>query len=418
MGIGANWAGSHQFAATVLHEPATVDELQRIVAGTEKIRALGSRHCFNDIADSAELVSLARMPRELAVDRANNTVTINAGLTYGELGTALEAEGLAIHNMASLPHITVAGAVATATHGSGDRCGNLSTAVAGMELVTASGDIIQLTRGDDDFNGAVVHLGALGVVTRLTLDVEPSFKMAQQVFRDLSWEAVDAHFDEITSAGYSVSFFTDYGDAVAELWIKDRVDDEHPFQLREHYLEALAADVDLHPVPRLDAANCTVQRGEVGGWADRLPHFRVDSVPASGNEIQTEYMIDRKHAVPAIQALRAVAPHFLAHIWTAEIRTACADELWMSMAYGQDIVCLHFSWFFEPEEVARILPIVQEALAPFEPRPHWGKVNTLPGPDVNARYPMHAEFVALAERLDPTGKFRNAYLERTVFANE
>ncbi len=415
MSIGVNWAGSHTFAAKVLHEPETIDELRRIVAKAPKIHALGSRHCFNDIADSDELVSLARLPQELTIDRANNTVTVAAALTYGELGVALEAEGLAIHNMASLPHISVAGAVATATHGSGDRCGNLSTAVAGMELVTSSGDIVRLTRGDDDFAGAVVHLGALGVVTRLTLDVEPSYRMAQQVFRDLSWDAFDAHFDEITSAGYSVSFFADYGPTIAELWIKDRVDDEHPFQLREHYLEALAADIDLHPVPRLDAANCTVQRGEAGCWADRLPHFRVDSIPASGNEIQTEFMIRRELAVPAVQALREIAPHFIDHIWTAEIRTAAADDLWMSTAYGHDIVCLHFSWMFDPPAIERFLPIVQATLTPFEPRPHWGKVNTLPAAEVNARYPKHADFVALANRLDPRGAFRNAYLERTVF---
>jgi xylitol oxidase len=416
MGIGANWSGSHTFAATVLHEPTSIDELQRIVAGAAKIHALGSRHCFNDIADSAELVSLARMPRELTVNADRSTVTIDAGMTYGELGVALERAGLAIHNMASLPHISVAGAVATATHGSGDRCGNLSTAVAGMELVTSSGDIVQLRRGDADFNGAVVHLGALGVVTRLTLDVEPSYRMAQQVFRNLAWDAFDHHFDELTSAGYSVSFFTDYGETIAELWIKDRVDDAHPFRLREHYLEALASDIDIHPVPRLDAANCTVQRGEVGCWADRLPHFRVDAVPASGNEIQTEFMIGRQHAVQAVQALRLIAPHFIDHIWTAEIRTVAADDLWMSTAYGHDIVCLHFSWFFEPEEIARFLPIVQETLTPFSPRPHWGKVNTLPGAEVNARYPKHADFIALANRLDPRGAFRNDYLERTVFA--
>ena len=416
MGIGANWSGYHTFGATALHEPESLDAVRRIVSATPKLHALGTRHCFNDIADSAELLSLARMPRELTVDRDASTVTINAGMTYGELGIALDAEGFAIHNMASLPHITVAGAVATATHGSGDRCGNLSTAVSALELVTASGDVLQLARGDADFAGAVVNLGALGVVTRLTLDVEPSYRMAQQVFRNLAWDEVDARFDEITSAGYSVSFFTDYGESVAELWIKDRVDNDHPYQPRESYLGAPAATIDLHPVPRLDAANCTVQRGIAGGWADRLPHFRIDSVPASGNEIQTEYMIDRRHAVPAIQALRAIAPHFIDHIWTAEIRTAAADDLWLSMAYGQDIVCLHFSWFFELEEVARILPIVQAALAPFEPRPHWGKVNTLPGAEVNARYPKHADFVELAGRFDPTGKFRNEYLERTVFA--
>jgi xylitol oxidase len=416
MGIGVNWAGSHTFAATTLHEPTSLAELQRIVANAPKIHALGTRHCFNDIADSVELVSVAKLPRELTIDRANSTVTIDAGVTYGALGVALEQAGVAIHNMASLPHISVAGAVATATHGSGDRCGNLSTAVAGMELVTSSGDIVQLTRGEPDCDGAVVHLGALGVVTRLTLDVEPSYQVAQQVFRNLSWDAFDAHFDAITSAGYSVSFFTDYGETIAELWIKDRVDDAHPFNLREHYLDALAADVDLHPVPRLDAANCTIQMGVAGCWADRLPHFRVDAVPASGNEIQTEYMIDRRHAVAAVRALREIAPHFLDHIWTAEIRTAAADTLWLSTAYGQDIVCLHFSWFFEPEFVARILPIVQDALTPFAPRPHWGKVNTLPAAEVNARYPKHADFVALANRLDPRGAFRNPYLDRTVFA--
>ena len=201
-----NWAGNYSYRAPQLARPSSVEELQGLVAGARKIRALGSRHSFNSIADTAgTLVVLDRLDPDIRVDAANLTVTVNGGTRYGTLAAELQRQGFALHNLASLPHISVAGAVATGTHGSGDANGNLATAVAGLELVTADGSILRMHRGDEDFDGMVVGLGALGIVTKLTLDIRPSFDVAQSVFENLSWDLVLENFDRITSSAYSVS---------------------------------------------------------------------------------------------------------------------------------------------------------------------------------------------------------------------
>jgi xylitol oxidase len=410
-----NWAGNHSFAAAKLHEPATLDEVRSIVARASNIHALGSRHSFNDVADGPELISLDKMDPWIEIDRDRRTVSVSPAIRYGDLARILEREGLALHNMASLPHISVGGAVATATHGSGDANGNLSTAVAGMELVTSDGDVVHVSRGDVQFSGMVVHLGALGVVTRLTLDVQPSYLMRQEIYEHLPWDALLDRFDEVMSSADSVSVFTEYGDDAGSLWRKSRVDLEHPGPRLERFLGARAATQMLHPVPGLSAENCTEQLGVPGPWADRLSHFRMDAVPASGNELQAEYMVARRHAVAALKVLRDFVQPYRRHLWISEIRTAAADDLWLSGAYGADTVCLHFSWKMEPDAVARILPLLEDALAPFQPRPHWGKLFVATARDLAPRYERLPDFRRLADRLDPRGAFRTAFLERHLF---
>lgn len=410
-----NWAGNYTYTASTIHHPRSIDELCKIVAGAPRIRALGSRHCFNAIADSAELVSLERLDVPIEIDREAGTVTVSGGMRYGDLAQALVREGLALHNMASLPHISVAGTIATATHGSGDANGNLATAVAALELVTSDGEILHAARGDDDFAGMVVNLGALGVVTRVTLDVEPSYLVRQEVFEHLPWQTLYERFDEVMSSAYSVSLFQDFGHTVGSVWLKSRVDPVHPEPLRDEFLGARAATRHRHPMETLTGENCTEQLGVPGLWADRLPHFRMDATPASGDEIQAEYMVPRRFAIPALEALRARALAIRPHLLITEVRTVEADDLWLSSAYGTDTVCLHFSW--KPDQVAvdQVLPVVEEALAPFEPRPHWGKAFTMDAPELEARFPELPEFRRLAARLDRRGAFRNAFLDRHVF---
>lgn len=413
--IGTNWAGNHTYRAARLHQPTSLDELRSIVAAAPRIHALGSRHCFNDIADSAELILLDRLDQPIEIDRDASTVTVGGGVRYGNLAVALEREGLALHNMASLPHISVAGAVATATHGSGDANGNLSTAVTALELVTSDGEVVTAARGDDDFGGMVVSLGALGVVTRVTLDVEPTYQMRQQVFDHLDWDVVYDRFDDVMSGADSVSLFTDYGDTVDQVWVKSRIDPDDPAPLPECFLGAVAASGPLHPVRRLSADSCTEQLGVLGTWADRLPHFRMESVPASGDEIQAEYMIPRHVAVPALRAMRELAPTIQPHLHISEVRTVTADDLWLSTACGMETVCIHFSWKSDPIAVERVLPLVEQALAPFEPRPHWGKQFVMHASDIDARYERLPDFQRLAKKLDPRGAFRNDFLDRYVF---
>src|SRR3712207_2707757 len=370
---GKNWAGNYTYRAEKLYRPSTIEQAQEIIAGAPAVRVLGSRHSFNDIADSSELITLEAMPTDVVVDHATNAISFNAALKYGELVETLGAEGVALHNLASLPHISVAGAVATATHGSGDTNGNLATAVRSLELVTSGGEIIEASRGEPDFDGLVVGLGALGAVTRITLDVEPTYEVRQRVFEGLSWEALCEHFDEIISWGYSVSVFTRWAETTDQVWVKSRVADE-PEQVEGDLFGAVAAEVDRRPILGFDATPCTPQLGRPGLWSDRLPHFRMGFVPSSGEELQSEYLLPHGSAVDALQAVRCLAQRIRPLLLACEIRTVAADRLWMSTAYDRASVALHFTWKPAPAAVADVLVHLERALFPFAARPHWGKV--------------------------------------------
>lgn len=408
--VGTNWSRFHHYRAERLHEPTTVDEVRRIVAAAPRIRALGSRHSFSDLADSTELISLAGLDSDIRIDAETETVSFSAGVRYGELGARLEAAGWALRNLASLPHITVAGAVATGTHGSGDHNGTLSRAVSGLELVTADGDLRTIAPWDSDFDGSIVALGALGVVTRLTLDIEPTFTVRQDVYEGLAWDDFLAHADAIFARAYSVSVFTGWtGSTVGSVWLKSRIGSSKP---PASLYGALPQRTDLHPLDGVPATNTTPQGGVPGPWIDRLPHFRLEFTPSNGDEIQSEYLVPRAHAVAAIEAVRALSPRLAPHLHVSELRTMAADSFWLSGASETEALGIHFTWKFEPDAVLGLIPLVEEALAPFAARPHWGKVFSAPPQHL---YPRLPDFVALAEAMDPTGKFRNEFLERNVF---
>lgn len=410
---GKNWAGNYAYRAQKLHRPTTIEQAQEIIAGAPRVRVLGSRHSFNDIADSSELVTLEDMPEDVIVDHEAGTVSLGAALKYGELVETLDAEGVALHNLASLPHISVAGAMATATHGSGDANGNLATAVAGLEIVTSSGEIIEASRGEPDFDGLVVGLGALGAVTRITLDVEPAYEVRQRVFEGLGWEALFESFDEVTSCGYSVSVFTRWDEIAGHVWVKSRVTDE-PERVEDDLFGAVAAEVDRHPILEFDAAPCTPQLGRSGSWSDRLPHFRMGFTPSSGEELQSEYLVPRRRALEAIEAVRTLADGIRPILQVSEIRTVAADRLWMSMSYGEDVVGIHFTWKPEPDAVEAMISRLEAALAPFGARPHWGKLFDAGAAEIAPLYERLPDFVRLIERLDPRGAFSNAWLETRV----
>jgi alditol oxidase len=410
---GTNWAGNHRYRAERLHRPATVEELREVVATAARVRVLGSRHSFSDMADSVELVTLDDLPPDVVVDRAAGTVSLPAGLRYGELAEALHAEGVALANLASLPHISVGGAVATATHGSGDANGNLATAVAGLELVTSSGELLTAGRGDADFDGLVVGLGALGAVTRITLDVEPAYRVRQRAFNDLPWEVLVDRFDEVTAAGYSVSVFTRWGEAVDQVWVKRRVTGD-PEPDAGSFFGAAPATVDQHPIRGIDPANCTPQLGVPGRWSDRLPHFRMGFMPSSGEELQSEFFVARGDAAAAIGALRALAGVVRPVLQVSELRTVAADELWMSPQYRRDSLAVHFTWRPDRAAVDRVLVEVEAALAPFGARPHWGKVFRADASTIAPLYERLADFARLVERLDRRGAFANPWLRTRV----
>ncbi|MBO3663095.1 FAD-binding protein [Microbacterium stercoris] len=403
-----NWAGNVRFRATEVATPSTIDEVREILSRPGKVRALGSGHSFNLIADTdATLISTAKLTSAPVIDEEARTVTVGAGTRYGELAPLLEQRGWALANLASLPHITIAGSVATGTHGSGDGVGTLSSAVAGIELVTASGEVRNLRRGDREFNGAVVSLGALGIVTRITLDIEPSFEVTQRVFTKLPLETALENFDAIMSAAYSVSMFLQWTDpdVVDQVWTKAR-DEQVPVLPGD----PAAASERMHPLAGVSAEACTEQLGLPGRWMDRLPHFRLDFTPSNGDELQSELLVPRRNAVEAIRTLRTLADDIAPLIQVTEVRSMKADKLWLSPAYQTDAIGLHFTWKQDQPAVEAVIAKIEGALAPFDPRPHWGKLSLAPVRDLARVWPKLGDFAALAREFDPEGRFRNDHL--------
>lgn len=411
-----NWAGNLRYSPAEIAQPSTMDELRALVSEAPSVRPLGTRHSFNDIADGpGVLVNLDKLQTAPVLDSRARTVTVAAGTRYGDLAAFLVRHGYALHNLASLPHISVAGAVATATHGSGNRNGNLATAVAALELVTADGGLVRVDRTAPDFNGMVVSLGALGIVTGITLDIEPAYEIRQDVFTEVPWAAVEENFDAVTSAAYSVSIFSSLaGPAAAQVWLKSRTDADLPYAGASTFFGGAAAAEPMHPLPGMSAVNCSRQMGVPGSWSDRLAHFRLAFTPSNGDELQSEYLVERGAAVEAIRILRALSDEIAPLLQVCEIRTMARDDLWLSSSYGQETVGFHFTWKPNQTDVEALLPRLEAALAPLRARPHWGKLFTLERAQLQELYPRFGNFRELAQRMDPERKFVNAFLARNV----
>lgn len=418
-----NWAGNYTYSAPNLLEPRTAGEVQSEVRDLRHLRALGSRHSFNSIADSVDNQLAPSALKSIEIDSAARTVTVGAGVRYGDLAPVIDARGFALHNLASLPHISVAGAIATATHGSGIHNGNLTTAVSAFEFVAANGEFVRLSRADhpDVFAGAAVHLGALGVLTRTTLDMQPTYEVAQTVYLDLPFAQLEHHLTDIFSSGYSVSLFTDWQQSRAtQVWIKRRTDFSEPDRsapaLGADFYGARRATVKMHPITGHPADACTEQLGVPGPWYERLPHFRMNFTPSSGRELQTEYFVPLDRGYEAIRAIETLRDRITPHLFVTELRTIAADDLWMSMAHQRLSLAIHFTWKPEWPAVRQILPAIEAKLAPFGPRPHWAKLFTIPGPVLDRQYPRLADFKTLAAKYDPDGKFRNEFLQTNLYS--
>ena len=407
-----NWAGNVVFEAARFERPTSVEQLQQLVAGSARVRALGAGHSFNRIADtSGTLVSLAALPPVIEIDSARSVVQISGGLRYGELALPLHRQGFALHNLASLPHISVAGACATATHGSGDRNANLAAVVSAMELVTPDGELRTLSRAGDtaeEFLGSVVGLGALGIVSRLWLDLEPSFQLRQHVFDNLCHDQLLEHLDQILAGGYSVSLFTQWGAAPRyQVWLKRRVTDDDDGGAESSLFGATAAPSVRHPLPGMTGENCTEQFGVVGPWHERLPHFRLEFVPSRGEELQSEYLVARRLGRQAIEALAGIGHLVAPVLQICELRSVAADELWLSSSYHQDSLGLHFTWIPDAAAVTPVIAEIERRLAPFGARPHWAKLFGTEPDVLRGLYDRYADFERLLAVRDPAGKFGN-----------
>jgi len=412
-----NWAGNLTYSTGNVFYPTSVEEVQQLVKKHNKLKALGTRHCFNAIADSHDnLLSTSKMNKVVSLDAKGKTVTVEAGIKYGELAPYLHEKGFALHNLASLPHISVGGSITTATHGSGIKNGNLSSAVTGLELVIADGSIVHLSKAADaeKLNAAVVGLGALGIITKVTLEIQPTYMMRQNVYTGLPMAQLKPNFEKIMSAGYSVSLFYDWQtDHINEVWIKSRVD-AGSYHNQPEFYGAKAATKNLHPIIDLAAENCTEQMGVPGPWYERLPHFKMGFTPSSGKELQSEFFVPLHHAMDAIEAVSKLGKQIGPHLLITEVRTIAGDNLWMSPCHNQTSVAIHFTWKQETEAVLALLPQIEKALSPFNARPHWGKVFTMNPKVLEGRYEKLAGFKKLVAEYDPHGKFRNGFLDRNI----
>lgn len=407
-----NWAGNITFQAPTVYYPQNVAEVQALVRQHSRIKALGSRHSFNTIADIQGIqISLKNMNRILDLNREQNTLTLEAGARYGEFVAYVHEQGYALPNLASLPHITVVGACATATHGSGLNNGNLSTSVSALKFVNAAGELVTLSRQNDpeQFQAAVVGLGAFGIVTSITLDLIPSFDVKQVIYRNLPMSTLKDHFGGIQARGYSVSLFTDWANQnINEVWIKSLVNDHN--RMEEELFGAPAATENLHPVEAQSAENVTQQLGVPGPWYDRLPHFKMGFQPSVGKELQSEYFVPIAHAYEAMMAIEQLHDQITPHLFVSEIRTIQADNLWMSTCYKQQSVAFHFTWKQDIAVIMDLLPLIEQQLAPFQPRPHWGKLFTMPAAAFKSLYPKLEDFKQFIRQHDPEGKFGNGFL--------
>lgn len=413
-----NWAGNLEYHAEHFYAPKDAAEVQQYVKNLASMRALGSRHSFNTIADTTTAqISLQKLD-SISINEKAKTVTVGAGVRYGTLAPVIDAKGFAVHNLASLPHITVAGAIATATHGSGVKNGNLATAVSALELVNADGELVTISRKKDGaaFAGKIVHLGALGIITKVTLDLLPRFDMTQVVYRNLSMDQLEHNLDAIMSAGYSVSLFTTWQEnRIAQVWIKDKAANGQKATIAPDFFGAKPADKNMHPIEANSAENCTEQLGVPGPWYERMPHFKMNFTPSNGHELQTEYFVPRSKGYEAIRAVQTLSDKIAPLLFITELRTIAADDLWMSMAYKQDSLAIHFTWKFMTPEVMALLPEIEAKLAPFGARPHWAKLFTVPPATLAERYEKLPDYKSLLTKTDAKGKFRNDFINHNIF---
>jgi alditol oxidase len=413
-----NWAGNLVYSTKNLDLPNTVEDVKRSIASRSHLRALGARHSFNDIADSTEdQISLKHFDG-IELDPKAKTVTAGAGVTYGQLAPYIDSRGYAVHNLASLPHISIVGACATATHGSGSSNGNLSTAVRAMEIVTANGELQTFSREKlgDKFPGVVVGLGALGVIAKITLEVQPTFQVTQTVYENLSFSQLEHHLDDIFASGYSVSIFTDWQNHRAtQVWVKRRVDQTAHSDPKAHFYGARPATRNLHPLAGHSAENCTEQMGVPGPWYERLPHFRMNFTPSSGAELQSEYFVPRDKAYSAILAVEELRDKITPHLFISELRTIAPDDLWISPCYQRPSMTIHFTWKPEWPEVKKVLPMIEEKLAPFNSRPHWAKLFTMQPDRLRSCYSKMPQYQAILAQFDPAGKFRNKFINKNIY---
>lgn len=401
-----NWSRNVEFQDLAYLQPSSLQELQEVIRENERIRVRGTAHCFNQIADtSAVSVNLSHMPEVIEIDGRVPSVTVSAGMTFGQLAPRLNQEGWALSNLASLPHISIAGSVATGTHGSGITNQNLANQILSLHVVLEDGTLKKISKGEELFDPLVVGLGLGVVVYKYEMKIEKTFNIRQVIYEEISRIELQRDFDSIMSSAYSVSYFTDWSNlGRGNLWCKFRASEIIP----DSIAGSKKANQKYHPIPSFNPEACTDQLEIPGPWHERLPHFKLEFTPSAGDEIQSEFFLDIKDASDAISALEKIASEIYPLLWISEIRTIAADNLWLSGSYHRTTAAIHFTWK-RSDAIYPLIKKIETLLSQFAYRPHWGKA-FFARPDYLKRvFPQVDEFKKVIMGLDPSQKFSNSF---------
>jgi L-gulonolactone oxidase len=421
----SNWTGDQRCAPAEFVEPSSEDEIAaavvRAAAAGMPVRVTGSGHSFTDAAcTDGSMLSLRRMNRVLRVD--GPLVEVEAGITLHELGPALADRGLAMENLGDVDAQSLAGAIATATHGTGATLRNLSAQVAALRLVTASGEVVRCSAGEDPdlFRAARVGIGALGVVSAVTVRCAPAYTL-RRVDEQQPLDEVLARFEELVESHERFEFFTFPYSGLALARVTETTSEPPSVGRGEAVRDALLENVALgafcrlgRAFPRLaPAIDRAVGRLATGGVRVDQAH-RVYANPRLVHFTEMEYAIPRAAGPAAVRAvLDLVERRRLPILFPLEVRVTAADDALLSPAYERDscYVAVHQYCGMEFESYFRAVEAIMDEHGG---RPHWGKRHYQSAATLAPRYPSWSQFASVRDRLDPERRFANDYTRRVL----
>jgi L-gulono-1,4-lactone dehydrogenase len=403
-----------------LERPGSEDELARAVAGARRVKVAGSGHSFTDIAcTDGTMIDLSRMDRVLSVE--GTEVTVEAGITLRDLGPALSERGLALENQGDVDAQTVAGAMSTATHGTGGGFANISSQVVRVRLVTAGGDVVELSEGDDLLAGRV-SLGALGAISAVTLRCVPAFTI-HRIDEPLPLDDVLGRLDEHVDGNDHFELFVFPYTRTALTLTSSRTDREPrpagraQVLFRDVLLENAALEVASRAGRRLPALIPRLNRTLVRAMsrAERLDRsHRVYANRRSVRFTEMEYAIPREHTADGLErVLELVERRRIRVGFPIEVRVIAPDDALLSTAEGRPTgyIAVHQYRGMEFESYFRGVEAIMDE---YGGRPHWGKRHYQSAATLRPRYPGFDRFLAVRDRLDPERKFENEYLRRVL----
>lgn len=423
-----NWAGNQQCAPVVIEHPSNEEDLVRIVteaaSASQRVKVVGAGHSFTGIAlTDGRLVKLSSYGKVLRVDREKRTATVEAGITLSRLNEELDIHGLAMENLGDIAYQSIAGAISTSTHGTGRAIGGLATQVIGLRLIAGDGSIIECSSDSEPevFHAARVGLGALGVISTVTLQCLPAFNL-HAVEMPMRVDEVLGSLDEHIKSNDHFEFFwvpntgwaltkrnnhTDAPLATRGRW-KEFKDDILINNILFGFL-CRAGRIRPSLVPRIAKA---IPSSGVVDYVDKS--YRVFASPRLIRFYEMEYSIPAEAATEALNRVRAFLKQSgLMPIFPVEVRFTAADDIPLSTASGRDS-CYIAVHVFQGVQYQQYFEAVEQIMNDYGGRPHWGKLHFQTAETLAPRYPQWDAFQKVRARLDPEGCFSNPYLDRVL----